>query len=72
MTFHQLVQYCQSKTEVEIARAQKVLSSPTCVKYKFCIQIPKGIKNASYLDKKNENNMWQDAIRIELKQLTDY
>jgi hypothetical protein len=72
MSFRHLVQYCQSKTEVEIAMVQKVLSSPTCIKFKFGIQIPNGIKHVIYLDKKNENSLWQDAIRTELKQLTDY
>jgi hypothetical protein len=72
MPFCHLVQYCKSKTEVEIAKIQKVSTSPTCVKYKFGVQIPKGIKNAIDLDKKNGNSLWQDAIRTELKQLTDY
>jgi hypothetical protein len=33
---------------------------------------PKGIKNAIDLDKKNGNQLWQEAIKTELKQLTDY
>jgi hypothetical protein len=49
-----------------------VLSSPTCAKCKLGIQIPKGIKNTIYLNVKNENILCQDAIRTELKQLTDY
>jgi hypothetical protein len=39
---------------------------------KFGIQVPKGIKNAIDLDKKNGNQLWQEAIKTELKQLTDY
>ena len=35
-------------------------------------QVPKGIKNAIELDKKNGNSLCQDAIKTELKQLTDY
>jgi hypothetical protein len=42
------------------------------IKYKFGIQVPKGIKNAIDLDKKNGNQLWQEAIRTELKKLTDY
>ena len=51
---------------------QKVSANPTGIKYKFGIQVPKGIKNAINLDKKNGNNLWEEAIRTELKQLTDY
>jgi hypothetical protein len=36
------------------------------------IQVPKGIKNAIDLDKKNGNQLWQEAIKTELKQLKDY
>ena len=42
------------------------------IKYKFGIQVPKGIKRAINLDKKNVINPWEDAIKTELKQLTDY
>jgi hypothetical protein len=42
------------------------------IKYKFGIQVPKGIKNSIKLDKKNGNPLWQEAIKTELKQLTDY
>jgi hypothetical protein len=34
--------------------------------------VPRGIKNAIQLDRKNGNNLWQEAIKTELKQLTDY
>jgi hypothetical protein len=46
------------KPPLNIAKVQKVTSNPTAVKYKFGIQVPKGIKNAISLDKKNENNLW--------------
>jgi hypothetical protein len=49
-------------------RFQQVLK----VSYKFGIQVPKRIKNAIDLDKKNGNRLWQDAIKTELMQLTDY
>jgi hypothetical protein len=43
---------------MNIAKLHKVTSSPTAVKYKFRIQVPKGIKdsikNAIFLDKKNK------------------
>jgi hypothetical protein len=72
MPFCHLIQYCKSKTEIVTSKIQKVSSSPRCVKYKFGIEVPKGIKNAIDLDKNNGNNLWQGAIRTELKQLTDY
>jgi hypothetical protein len=44
-------------------------TSPASIKYKFGIQVP---MNAIDLDKKNGNQLWQEAIKTELKQLTDY
>jgi hypothetical protein len=35
-------------------------------------QVPKGIKNENNLDKKNGNQLWKEAIKTELKKLTDY
>jgi hypothetical protein len=72
MPFFHLNQYCRSNTAVDIARILKVSTSPAGVKYKFGIQVPKGIKNAIDLDKKNGNQLWQEAIKTELKQLSDY
>ena len=57
---------------MEITRVYKASSSPTGIKYKFGIQVPKGIKNAINLDKKNGNNLWEEFIKTELKLLTDY
>jgi hypothetical protein len=72
MPFCHLTQYCRSNTAVDIARILKASTSPTGIKYKFGIQVLKGIKNAIDLDKKNGNQLWQEAIKTELKQLTDY
>jgi hypothetical protein len=72
MPFCHLTQYCRSNTAVDIARILKVSTSPAGIKYKFGIQVPKGIKNESDLDKKNRNQLWQEAIKKEFKQLTDY
>ena len=72
MPFQHLVQYCKTKTHMAMTRVHKASSSPTGIKYKFGIQVPKGIKNAINLDKKNGNNLWEEAIKTELKQLTDY
>jgi hypothetical protein len=67
MLFCHLTQYCRSNTAVDIARILKVSTSPAGIKYKFGIQVPKGIKNAFDLDQKNGNHLWQEAIWTELK-----
>jgi hypothetical protein len=72
MPFCHLTQFCRSNTAVDISRILKVSTSSAGIKYKFGIQVPKGIKNAIDLDKKNGNQLWQEAIKTELKQLTDY
>jgi hypothetical protein len=69
MPFYQLTHYCRSNTAVGIARILKDLLCSAEVNYKFGIQVPNGIKNAIDLDKKNGNQLWQVAIRTELKQL---
>jgi hypothetical protein len=58
MPFYHLTQYCRSNTAVDIARILKVSISPAVIKYKFGIQVTKGIKNAIDLDKKNQNQLW--------------
>jgi hypothetical protein len=70
--FFHLTQYCRSNTAVDIARILKVSISPAGIKYKFGIQVPKGIKNAIDLDKNNGNQLWQESVKAELKQLTDH
>jgi hypothetical protein len=75
MPFCHLIRYCKAKTPMEITRIHKASTSPTTAtntKYKFGIQVPEGIKNAINLGKKNGNNLWEEAIKTELKQLTDY
>jgi hypothetical protein len=69
MPFRHLIWYCKTKTPMEITRVHQASTSPTGIKYKFGIQVP---KNAIKLDKKNGNNLWEEAIKTELKQLTDY
>jgi hypothetical protein len=59
MPFCHLTQYCMSNTAVDIARILKVSTSPSGIKYKFGIQVPKGIKNAIDPDKKNGNQLCQ-------------
>jgi hypothetical protein len=63
MPFCHLTHYCRSNTAVDIARILKVSTSPAGIKYKFGIQVSKEIKNAIDLDKKNRNQLWQEAIK---------
>jgi hypothetical protein len=42
---------------VDIARILKVSTSPAGIKYKFGIQVPKGIKNAIEFHEKNGNQL---------------
>jgi hypothetical protein len=58
MPFCHLTQYCMSNTAVDIARIHKISANPAGIKYKFVIQISKGIKNVIDLDKKNGNQLW--------------
>jgi hypothetical protein len=53
------MRYWKAKTPMNITRVYKASTSPTSIKYKFGIQVPKGIKNAINLDKKNGNNLWE-------------
>jgi hypothetical protein len=64
MPFCHLTQYSRSSTAVDITRILKVSTISAGIKYKFGIQVPKGIKNAIDIDKKNPNQLWQEAIKI--------
>jgi hypothetical protein len=63
--YQHLVNYCKVEIPVDTARIHKVSTSLSNIKYKFGIQVPKGIKNAINLDKKNGNNLWVEAIKSE-------
>jgi hypothetical protein len=56
------MQYCKSKAS----------TNTTGVKYKFGMQIQNWIKDSDNPDKKNGNNLSEEAIEAQLKQLTDY
>jgi hypothetical protein len=67
MPFCHLTKYCRSNTAVDITRILKVSINPGDIKYKFGIQVPKGIKNAIDLDKRMEisygNNLLGENLR---------
>ena len=41
-------------------------------RYKFGIEVPRNVRHALLLDKKNNNHEWRDAIIKELQQIADY
>jgi C-terminal processing protease CtpA/Prc len=72
MPFQHIVHCCKARTPVDAVKIYRASASSTSNKYKFGVQVPRGIKNAIQLDTKNGNNLWQEAIKTELKHLTDY
>ena len=70
--FKMLVKYCTGDAPSMLAKAFKAKTKPTGIKIKFGVQVPMGVKMAFYLDKKNGNTLWCDAIRKELSQLTEF
>jgi hypothetical protein len=57
MAFQHLMHYCKPRTPVNAAKIHKASSLSANVKYKFGIQVPRGIKSAIQLDRKNGNNL---------------
>jgi hypothetical protein len=57
MPFCSLIQYCRSNTAIDIARIFKVSANPAGIKYKFGIQLSKGIMNLMEPYKKNGNQL---------------
>ena len=39
---------------------------------KFGVEVPRSVKHALFLDQKSNNNLWEEAIDKELKQLYDF
>jgi hypothetical protein len=58
--------------EVDITRMYKISTFPAGNNHKFGIQVPKSINNAVELNNNNGNQLWEEAIKTDLKQLTDY
>jgi hypothetical protein len=64
-----LIQYCKTKTPMEITRVHKASTSPTGIKYKFGFQVPKGIKNAINLGKKTVIIFGRKLLRLSYSNL---
>jgi len=50
----------------------RMSSRRNAVRYKFGVQVPRSISEAHRLDKENGNNLWAEAIQLEISQLLDY
>jgi hypothetical protein len=61
-----------SNTAEDIARILKVSQQALLVSNTCLASFPKGIKNTIDLGEKIGNQLWQEAIKTELKQFTDY
>ncbi len=71
--FKWVKQYLEDKKQMEqIRKAFQAKVSPRTPKFKFGVQVPKGVRNALELDKINGDTLWRDAINTELKQINDY
>jgi hypothetical protein len=62
MPFFQLTLYCRSNTKADIARILKVSARPARIKYKFGIQVRKGIKDAIQPETKIGNKLSVEII----------
>ena len=69
--FSFLSKYCTGDATSNLVRAFKAKVKPGGPKFKLGVQFPMGVKQAVYLDKKNGNTKWQNAIRKELAQLEE-
>ena len=50
----------------------KLRSFNTSTKYKYGFEVPRNYKHALLLDEKNGNNLWKDAVALELQQINEY
>ena len=56
----------------EILKTKAAIKSMPTAKYKFGIQVPKGVKHALQLDKVNGNKLWEEAIQKEVQGLLNF
>ena len=55
--------------EYNKAKIQYHRSTP---KFKYGIQLPRNYDDAIRLDKRNGNTLWQDAVKLEMQQISSY
>jgi hypothetical protein len=50
----------------------RLASSRHCIHYKFGVRLPKTWREDIKMDAANDNQLWQDAIKLELFQIDEY
>ena len=70
--FHNLIKFCNGDSPNQMAKIFKAKTNPGTTKIKFGVKVPMSIRQAYELDKQNKNNEWEEAIKKELKQLSEY
>ena len=53
---------------IRVLRTSKSMGS----KYKFGVEIPRSVKHALEIDRRNGNNLWREAMQKELNQLDEF
>ena len=64
-----------AKREKRLIRAMKqskLRQVRRSVTYMFGVEVPRDYKDALRLDNENGNTLWQDATKLELKQIDEY
>ena len=64
--------YLPMEEEVLLMASAMNASTKEGHKYKFGVRVPNSVKEALALDRVNGNTFWEDAIRMELKQICEY
>ena len=70
--FSVLANHCVGDAPSKMVKACKAKVLAQGKKFKFGIRVPFGIKQAMMLDKENHNAMWLDAMKQELKCLSEW
>jgi hypothetical protein len=60
------------KKFLRMANQAKLRSYRTTPKYKYGFEVPRDYKHAVELDRQNGNTKWQDAVALEMLQMTEY
>ena len=62
----------RQKKLFRMANQAKLRSYNTAPRFKYGFEIPRDYKHALWLDKRNGNNKWKDATKLELDQQDEY
>jgi len=62
----------REKKFIRMVNQAKLRSFNTAPRYKYGFEVPRTYDQALRLDSRNGNNLWADAVALELKQITEY